>query len=156
MKVTRKINGRVVTERQWQAHFARRASIFGDPCERMLAECAPPPIRTNDTFMRGKRTNSRSYYGQLADFPGDERAWCADDSDVLRRAKELKIKIELKGVTHDFREKYTEIQERPYRVADDLVQEEVAARLEETGPLPATELSQLTEQVRREITPGNL
>jgi len=183
MKTAYRLNGRQVTKRQWDAHFRKRKAMFGDPCERMLAEQAPPSVRTNDSFMRGKKDQNcdqgldadmlashrekarrsgvslegKHWFGTLASDPLDLEAWCGSDSEVIAKARKEKILVELNGNVHDFREKYRDVpDDTPYRVDDTLVENQTAIHAEQLGAITPAERKQLKEDLRREMTPANL
>lgn len=182
-KETYRINGKQVTKKQWDRHFAKRKAIYGDPFEEMIREGKPPTINTNDTFMRGKRDQNcdqgldegslavhkelarrrgislegKHFYSKLANSPTDLEAWCGSDSEVIAKAKKNKELVELPGGrVYDFREKYRDIEPKKYAVDERVVEEQTAFAEDELGPLSPAERKQLKEQVRRDITPANL
>lgn len=160
-QLTWKINGRPVSKREWDAHSRRRNRIYGDKLAEMLDSQAPPTIRTNDTFMRGKKQGGdpgehlgmdpvtfelykqraqqagvditgKFYFGTVANKPGDPEAWCGSDSDVIAKAKKEKMLLEIKGTTYDFRDKYVDLpDDEPYAVAQDIVDRHVGELIEE-------------------------
>lgn len=46
-----KINGKVVTKKEWDAHYARKQSLYGMSFSDMLQ--SPPGVKTDDTFLAG-------------------------------------------------------------------------------------------------------
>lgn len=181
-ELTYRINGRQVTKREWDAHSRKRKRVFGDSFQEMLDKQAPPAIRTNDTFMRGKKcqqaldmtdeqyatfkakaeaagvsTTGKHYYGSLADELGDPSAWVGSDSEAIATAKRKGMLLDLGGGrVHDFRDKYVDVTPEPYKVDDAIVERETAAAAAKIGPLSAKERAQLKAEVTKEITPTYL
>ncbi len=178
-----KINGQVVTKAEWERRGREHKRIFGDRCAEMLDKQQPCSIRTNDTFMRGKKDQNcdqgldphmlashrdlaakrgvslsgKHWFGQLANHPLDLEGWCGSDAEVLAKARKERILVELNGVVHDFREKYRDVpDDTPYRVDDELVTKRADAAANELGELTPAERTQLKEDIRREMTPANL
>ena len=158
MSVVYKINGKTVTKQEADRWFSRRKELFGaDRFDFSKWNGQVPAIRTDDTFMRGKKdqsslnqefddvatqdarkkaslagvsTTGKFYYGSLADHANDPEAWCGSASEVIALAKRKKAKIELNGRTHDFREKYRDPpQQNGYEVAKDIVDREVKSEM---------------------------
>jgi len=182
-ELTWKINGKTVTKAEWDRAGERHKRIYGDRLAEMLDAGQCCSIRTNDTFMRGKKDQNcdqgldphmlashkeiarrrgvslegKHWFGQLANAPDDMEGWCGSDSEVLAKAKKEKILVELNGVVHDFREKYRDIpDDKQYAVDDKLVEKQVAIHAAELGSITPAERKQLKEDLRREMTPANL
>lgn len=178
MSYTETVNGRKLSNRAMRQWEKNRREVFGvvPPWE---CPGSAPAIRTNDTFMRDKKhggflemapddqqealraaaeagvsTTGKFYYGQVARFPRDPKAWCGSDSEVLARAKALKLRIELNGRTYDYRQKY---QEEPkadrYEVAPDIVERYSQMAIEDHPDLTPKEQQELKESMREEMTP---
>lgn len=175
MAVVRKINGVVVTEKQWEQHFRRRERIFGKP------RWGAPAIRTNETWMRNKKhrdpdiddpslqvyakraeaagvsTSGKFLLESLMDSPDDHQCWVGSDADAIALAKTKKALIEINGNVHDFRDKYRDPKPpEPYRVADHIVDDDLHERTKSNPNLTPAELAKMREDIRREITPTNI
>jgi hypothetical protein len=135
----------------------------------VLATRKFPGFTTDDTFMKGKKTGDQfadcpivgQYYREmaeangvsttgkmylrgLAEYPGDPRAWVSSKADVLAVCKERGWKCE--GVVE-----YTppELPPAPdVRLADDLVEREVAEILEESPGANPDEIRDTVTQIR--------
>lgn len=180
MSVVYKINGQNVSDKDADAWHAKRVAIFGEDYFDMSKWGGrAPSVRTNDTFMRGKKhgadldmtdetfaaykrkaeaagvsTSGKHYYGQVADKPGDPEAWCGSADDAIAAARRKGMLIEINGRTYDFRRKYDDTPDDSYRVADDIVEREVAAQVnQEGGRVSAKRRREIEEEVREDITP---
>lgn len=181
MSVAYKINGKTVSEDEAQAWHARRVAIFGkDYFDMTKWNGAAPSLRTNDTFMRGKKhgadlgmtdetfdyyrkkaeaagvsVSGKHYYSQIATCPGDPEAWCGSADDAIAAARRKNMEIEINGRTHDFRPRYEDIpdDEKP-DVAPDILHREVNEQVKlEGGRVSAKRRQQIEEEIRDEITP---
>lgn len=177
-----KINGQKVSKAEWERRGRRHKRIFGDRCAEMLEKQQPCAVRTNDTFMRGKKDQNcdqgldnemlaahrakasaagvslegKHWFGSLAKSPTDLEGWCGSDSEVLAKAKREKILVELNGVVHDYRDKYAEIPDKPYAVDDTIIDRQAEVAASELGSLTPAERVQLKEDIRRKMTPAYL
>ena len=180
MSIIYKINGQIVTKRQWDTHSRKRKAIYGDQFAEMLATQSPPSIRTNDTFMRGKKQGAdldmteetfqhykrkaakagvdvtgKYYYGTLATRPGDPSAWCGSISEAKAAAKRKEMLLETNVGNWDYRSKYRDDpDDLPYEVAPDIVAREVAEQIkQEGGKVDKRRREQIEQEVREDITP---
>lgn len=94
----------------------------------------------------GVATRGKWYISQLADYPGDPKAWVDGPDDIRRICEERGW-----GCTGlvNVQPREPESGPPPYRVADDIVEEEFLAEAEEN---PA--LLELSESARREYLEG--
>jgi hypothetical protein len=177
MSYTETVNGRKLNQRQMREWEKNRREVFGvtPPWE---CPGSAPSIRTNDTFMRGKKHGAfldmtpedqeeclaiarqagvnptgKFYYGQVARFKDDPLAWCGSDSDVLARARAIKVRIELNGRVYDYREKREQAKADTYEVAPDIVERYAQMQIDDNPDLSPSEQQQLTESLREDITP---
>lgn len=177
MSVIEKVNGQSLSKRAMRQWEKNRREVFGvvPPWE---CPGSAPTIRTNDTFMRGKKCgafldmtpeiqeeclaaarkagvnpNGKFYYGQVARFDNDPLAWCGSDSDVLARARALKVKIELNGRVYDYRERKEEPKPEAYEVAPDIVERYAQMQIDDNPDMTPTEQQQLKESLRENMTP---
>lgn len=183
MSVTYKINGKSVSKRELRQWEKNRREVFGvvPPWE---CPGSAPGIRTADTFFRGKKqgvtdedfspgdmeryrqeaeqsgvsTHNKFYFGQLADGPADNEAWCADESDVIATAKRKKMAVTIGGKTYDFRDKYRDPENagKPYRVNDRAVACAAENRIDDEyeGRVTEKQREEIYEQTREQLTPG--
>ena len=181
MAVVWKINGKAVSRQEWDRRSARHKEIFGDKIADIVQSGQSPGVRTNDTWMRGKRCQdpdiddpSLKYYAEraeaagvstsgkfllesLMDSPDDHRCWVGSDSDALALAKRKKASITIKGVTHDYRDKYRDpAPDKPYEVADHIIEDDLALRLKTCPDATPTEIAKMKADIRREVTPTNI
>lgn len=100
----------------------------------------------------GSRPDGKFYCSQLADFPGDPKAWVGSKSDVKRRCKEKGV-----GFVGSVNVEAPEVEPKPepkeYTVAPDIVHKRLAA-MEREQPGSVTSLSKremrdLKEKVTR-------
>lgn len=99
----------------------------------------------------GVSTTGKVYLGQLADFPGDPKAWVSDRSDVLRVARE-------KNLTVDGSVKHRGHETEPMPkvdVAEDLVDEYTAREIAE-NPEKARNLDETRHEVKERLMPKHL
>lgn len=158
-----------MTVQELMAHRARLRSKF--PC---------PAIRTDATFFAGQQiidvperspmvkqykrraatagvsTHGKHYFSKLAAFPGDPEAWVSSRSDIKRVCEKRGWGCEGAGikvapVVLDQPGPY----EKPYRVADDVVEDAAAIQMENEGltDLTPKEKQTLLEKTRARITP---
>lgn len=182
MSVETYINGRKVDDAELEAWHKRRVELFGaERFDMTKWGGKAPSIRTNDTFMRGKKhgadldmtdetfanykrkaeaagvsTSGKHYYGSVATRPGDPEAWCGSADEAIAAAKRKEMLIEINGRTYDFRRKYDDTpDDEPYRVADDIVEREVGEQIKvEGGNVSKKRRRQIEEEIRDEITPS--
>lgn len=124
----------------------------------MLSDGRPPGLRTGNEFFTGQRTNGsqfaaapamgekyaaearrmgvstagKYYSHQLADYPGDPKAWVSDVDDFKRLARERGAGCEPLGLKTIMRN-----DEPTPALADDLVAEEVTMRVHSDPDLAA-------------------
>lgn len=182
MTVVTYINGKPVSDEELEAWAQKRREIFGaDRFDMAKWGGKAPSIRTNDTFMRGKKhgadldmtdetfahykrkaesagvsTSGKHYYGSLATQPGDPEAWCGSADDAIAVARRKQMRIEINGRTHDFRPRYDDTpDDEPYEVAQDIVNREVNDQIKlEGGKVSKRRRQQIEEEIRDEITPS--
>lgn len=106
----------------------------------------------------GVSTVGKVYISQMADFPGDPRAWVDSRGDIQRWCEERGYGCT--GIVNVpspvYKDDDLAKEEQPYRVADDIVDREVESRMEENPDLrrlSGEKLAEYKEQVREEITP---
>lgn len=179
------LNDRLVTEQEIDAWFERRKEIFGaDYFDFANWGGKAPAVRTNDTFMRGKKqgvttedmsedvmeeyrreaarhgvsTQNKFYFGSLATRHADPEAWCSSEDDVVATAKRKKMAIDINGKKYDFREN-RDVGPQEYAVSDDIVDRYTQQRIEEVDPKLANhpeQVAKVREQIRAEITPTTI
>lgn len=182
MSVATYINGKRVTDEELAAWQKRRADIFGaDRFDMTKWGGKAPSIRTNDTFMRGKKhggdldmcddtfaaykqkaeaagvsTSGKHYYGKIAERPGDPEAWCGSADEAIAAARRKEMLIEINGRTYDFRRKYDDTpDDEPYAVDQSIVDREVAEQVkQEGGKVSRKRRREIEEEIRDEITPS--
>ena len=182
MSVKTYINGKAASEEEIAAWQAKRVAIFGaDRFDMSKWNGKAPSIRTNDTFMRGKKhggdldmtdetfahykrkaeaagvsVNGKHYYSQLATHPGDPEAWCGSADDAMAAARRKGMSLEINGRTHDFRQQYDDTpDDEPYEVAPDILNREVNDQIkQEGGNVSKKRRQQIEEEIRDEITPS--
>jgi hypothetical protein len=181
MSVVYKINDRVVSEAELEEWHAERVKMFGEDFFNPAKWGGKAPsIRTNDTFMRGKKhgadldmtdetfghykrkaeaagvsTSGKHYYGSLATRPGDPEAWCGSADDAIATAKRKGMRIEINGRTYDFRRQYDDTPDDEYNVAPDIVAREVNEQIKtEGGKVSKKRRREIEEEVRDELTPS--
>jgi len=130
----------------------RKAGESHNMAEMLALRCGPRVHGTDSGFMRG--TNGKKWISQLGN-KNDPRAWVssADDlrTEVKRRGWSCEGMVNVKGAKQDIPDP------QPYRVADDLVEKEVARRVEEDpGLAQRTKPDVLRESVREAISPANV
>lgn len=144
----------------------------------MLALQQPPGIRTDTTFLSGRGLNQQQakghpeiwemyrkaalaagvnpagkvYLPSLASRRGDPEAWVSGRGDVLRVCRNRGWSVE-GAVSYAAPE--TEIEEKPYRLADDIVEEHALNSLEKAGceNPTAADLAASMERTRERLTP---
>jgi len=148
-------------------------SLTCENCQTAMVRQFPTPaLRTSSTFLAGRNYDEfhgnkrarahyeamarqagvnptgKQYFGNLAMFPGDPRAWVGHPDDVrkycLETGRSCDGAITVKGadpLPHE---------EGPYRVADDLVEKEVTRRLDGEY-VHGQELGDLRERVATEL-----
>jgi len=134
----------------------------------------PPSLRTNKTFLAnrgnpfegddakakrcvaaaragGVNPTGKTYLGGLAKYEGDPKAWIDGKGDVERVCAERGWGCEGSVTVEEPVNETPDLFEEPYRVADDLVQEEVAKRL--NGETVGTkERAELVEKVGDQLS----
>ena len=100
----------------------------------------------------GVSTTGKKYLRGLADYPGDPTAWVGGQSDVLAVAKAKNMTVhgyvEHEGIKYEGPDPF----DRPYRVADDLIERELDSII---GDDLSIDRDDLREQVR-EIREGRV
>lgn len=174
------INGKAVTEAELDAWSQRRKEIFGaDRFDMSKWGGSAPSIRTNDTFMRGKKhggdldmtdetfaayqrkaiaagvsTSGKHYFGRLATSPGDPEAWVGSADEAIATARRKEMLIEINGQTYDFRRTDDADDDAPYEVAPDILKREVNEQIaREGGRVSKKRREQIEHEVREDITP---
>src|SRR5688572_13940910 len=56
MKIKLRLNGRDVTQEEYDAHFARKFAMFGNPLDEVLASRQAPRAMTDDVYFGGVGT----------------------------------------------------------------------------------------------------
>lgn len=189
MAVVTKINGKVVSQQELDAWHERRVDLFGkdwfDPAK--WERRSLPKIRTGKTFNRGKATahhgfdkdtwaivkrkarragvslEGKTYYGQLARGSCDLRAFCSDESEVMKlaeiRARELGDVLNVHmpdGTVRKFGQPAKPVEKpKKYEVAEDIVDRYATYRSLDNPGLATNEKEylDLKEVIREEITP---
>ncbi len=101
----------------------------------------------------GVSTAGKRYEPTLARFPGDPKAWCSDLDDVRQRCIEQGVAVD--GAVN-YKPPKRDAPPKPYRVADDIVEEVAAASRPDLDELPAGKRREVLEEVRERITPKHL
>ena len=93
------------------------SNTFGRRNARQMAEAA------------GVNVNGAKYFPTLAEEPGDPKAWMRDTTDIQRRAAEIGADVDFGGrkITAP---RIEVADDKPYEVADDIVEREVAGIVE--------------------------
>jgi hypothetical protein len=176
------INGKAVSDEELEAWQKRRVEIFGaDRFDMSKWNGKAPSVRTNDTFMRGKKhgadldmtdetyeayrqkaesagvsTAGKYYFGKVATEVGDPEAWCGSADDAIAAARRKEMLIEINGRTYDFRRQYDDTpDDGEYQVAQDIVDREVSEQVKiEGGKVSAKRRREIEQEIRDEITPS--
>jgi len=161
-----------------QAFYERcRANGESHNMAKMFAERRAPGVVTDTTFMAGRRDEfngnnvlrriymeraraagvnptGKVYSGGLARFPGDPKAWINDRSDVERIARDRGVRVEGSINCDYLPEDMTDPFNEPYRVADELVEDEIDRIETESGePVTGAKREDAREKIREQITP---
>lgn len=89
----------------------------------------------------GVITSGGRYCHQLASYPGDPTAWVWSRADVVEAARRKGLQVEGCGIKYRPPEEPIKIWDNDYKVADDIVQDELESRVLD-GEKPTPELKQ--------------
>lgn len=170
-----KINGREVTQKEWDEHAAKRRETFLVPEKEWLQH--PPEVQTSDTFMRGKRNGEQFagrpelgeayaaelrrkggnptgkwYCNQLARYWGDAEAWIDNEEDVKKRVAERGWICE--GRVNVSAAEGT-LEQKDVSIDEDIVREDVEYMLEQNPEMAPTpkEKEELFQQTKERMKP---
>jgi len=142
MLATRSFPGTKGTDRAFMQ--GRLHQTGGQQFERLPAWVGKEYV--DKALAAGVNPTGKYYSGPLARFPGDPRAWVDSLGDVKRIAAERGVSVS-GAVDIEAPAPAGDSGPKPYRVADDIIQERVSARLAE---LP--ELASKREEIVHEVT----
>lgn len=179
MRVTTILNGKKVNEDspEWIAFCKKTEGRFAEMCEARQA----PGAHTDREFMRnvgvdqcrdndldpetfelykkkaaaaGVNVAGKKYYGSLASHCGDKEAWCSDMHDVKKLAEKRGQYLRREdGVLVKSPVAVEPVDDGPYRVDDDVVDEFVGMEIQKNPDAAHENQTDLRERIRDEITP---
>jgi len=173
------LNGKKVSSDspEWKAYSERTKHRFAEMCEARQAPGAKTdreffkgvghdPLRDNEmdeevysahkakAASMGMSIENKKYFGSLADGPLDMKAWRDDFGGVQKLAAEQGGTLDRRTMEVTYEEQ--EVEEKPYAVADCVIERLADEQIAENPDLAHSDRTELEETIRADVTPEDI